>query len=62
MSDDDAHWRAGLAQIRAKNILHLIRLFEDGDIGISRALDAIADEAQAILDQTDPTPTEGDAA
>jgi hypothetical protein len=60
MSDDDAHWRAGLAQIRAKNILHLIRLFEDGDIGISGALDAIADEAQAILDQT-PAATEDDA-
>ena len=60
MSGDDAHWRAGVAQIRAKQILRLIRLFEDGDIGISRALDAIADEAQAILDQT-PTATEGDA-
>jgi hypothetical protein len=60
MSDDDAHWRAGLAQVRADQILRLIKLYEDGEIGISGALDAIEEHAQAILDQT-PTATEGNA-
>lgn len=56
MRDDDAHWRAGLAQIRADQILRLIRLYEDGEIGISHLLDAIVDEAQAILDGPEKGP------
>ncbi len=58
--DSDPHWLLGLAQLRAYLIIRLIRRYEDGEIGISRVLDAIADEAQAILDQS-PTPAKDDA-
>jgi hypothetical protein len=60
VDDSDPHWRLGLAQVRAEHILRLIRLYEDGEAGISRVLDGIADEAQAILDQS-PTLAKDDA-
>ena len=58
----DPHWLLGLAQMRAQQILRLLQLYDDGEAGTDSVLEAIREQAQAILDQTDPTPTEDDAA
>jgi hypothetical protein len=58
----DPHWLLGLAQVRAQQIIRWLNLYEDGELGADSMAEAIREEAQAILDQTDPTPTEDDAA
>lgn len=52
----DPHWRLGLAQVRAQQIVRLVQLYEDGEIGADGMAEAIREEAQAILeDKEDAT-------
>jgi hypothetical protein len=56
--DDDPHWLLGLAQVRAKHILKLVQLYEDGEIGADGMAEAVREEANAILG-VDPNETAG---
>jgi hypothetical protein len=53
----DPDWLLGLAQVRAKQILALIRLHADRQLSVEVVLKAIGNEAQAILDDRE-TPSE----
>ena len=52
--DRDPDWLLGLAQVRAQQILKLLDLYNEQEIGIESALWGIRQEAQAILDGNEP--------
>jgi hypothetical protein len=57
MSDTvTAAWLLGLAQLRASQIIRLLQLYEDGEIGRDGMIEAIRHEAQAILANEEVTP------
>ena len=45
----DADWLLGQAAFHAQQILRLVQLYEDGEIGIDGAVEAIRVEAEMIL-------------
>jgi hypothetical protein len=55
--DRDPDWLLGLAQVRAQAIIRLVQLCEDGEAGYDGTLEAIREQAQAILDGDEPNAT-----